>query len=136
MSGGDGNHSGSQPTVGTYLDEIPVTTIDGKTIPAKVIGTDSGGYQGGWVLVRKDLDPEDTAARFAKSYHVRTQALTYLHGFSTFPMPEGSKFLCDKAVVEVHYDPPRSVVGNDAKLSALTDHRQIEQLIVEIGNLR
>jgi iron complex outermembrane recepter protein len=29
VSGGDGNHSGSQPTVGTYLDEIPVTTIDG-----------------------------------------------------------------------------------------------------------
>jgi hypothetical protein len=79
--------------------------------PAKVIGTDSGGYQGGWVLVRKDLDPEDAAARIAKSYHVRTQALTYLHGFSTFPMPEGSKFLCDKAVVEVHYDPPRSVVA-------------------------
>jgi iron complex outermembrane recepter protein len=29
VSGGDGNHSGSEPTVGTYLDEIPVTTIDG-----------------------------------------------------------------------------------------------------------
>jgi iron complex outermembrane recepter protein len=28
-SGQDGNHSGSQPTVGTYLDEQPVTTIDG-----------------------------------------------------------------------------------------------------------
>lgn len=79
--------------------------------PAKVVGSDSGGYQGGWVLVRKDLDPEDTAARIAKAYHVRTQALTYLHGFSTFPMPEEPKFLCDKAVVEVHYDPPRSVVA-------------------------
>src|SRR5207253_9664142 len=29
VSGGDGNHSGSQPSVGTYLDERPVTTIDG-----------------------------------------------------------------------------------------------------------
>jgi outer membrane receptor protein involved in Fe transport len=29
VSGGDGNHSGSQPSVGTYLDEQPVTTIDG-----------------------------------------------------------------------------------------------------------
>ncbi len=29
VSGGDGNHSGSQPTVGTYIDEIPLTTIDG-----------------------------------------------------------------------------------------------------------
>ncbi len=29
VNGGDGNHSGSQPTVGTYLDEMPVTTIDG-----------------------------------------------------------------------------------------------------------
>jgi iron complex outermembrane recepter protein len=29
VSGGDGNHSGSQPGVGTYLDEQPVTTIDG-----------------------------------------------------------------------------------------------------------
>src|SRR6202789_455869 len=28
-SGQDGNHSGSQPTVGTYFDEQPVTTIDG-----------------------------------------------------------------------------------------------------------
>jgi iron complex outermembrane receptor protein len=28
-SGGEGNHSGPQPTVGTYLDEEPVTTIDG-----------------------------------------------------------------------------------------------------------
>src|SRR5665213_1626575 len=29
VSGGDGNHSGSQPGVGTYFDEQPVTTIDG-----------------------------------------------------------------------------------------------------------
>lgn len=29
VTGGDGNHSGSQPSVGTYLDEQPVTTIDG-----------------------------------------------------------------------------------------------------------
>src|ERR1700727_137112 len=28
-SGGDGNHSGSQPSVGMYLDEQPITTIDG-----------------------------------------------------------------------------------------------------------
>ncbi len=28
-SGGDGNHSGSQPSVGMYLDEQPVTTIAG-----------------------------------------------------------------------------------------------------------
>ena len=28
-SGGDGNHSGSQPSVGTYLDEQPVTMIQG-----------------------------------------------------------------------------------------------------------
>ena len=28
-TGGDGNHSGSQPSVGTYLDEQPVTTIGG-----------------------------------------------------------------------------------------------------------
>jgi iron complex outermembrane recepter protein len=29
VSGQDGNHSGSQPSVGTYFDEQPVTTIDG-----------------------------------------------------------------------------------------------------------
>ncbi len=29
VSGGDGNHSGSQPSVGTYLDEQPITTIQG-----------------------------------------------------------------------------------------------------------
>jgi outer membrane receptor protein involved in Fe transport len=28
-NGGDGNHSGSQPSVGTYLDEQPITTIAG-----------------------------------------------------------------------------------------------------------
>jgi Outer membrane receptor proteins, mostly Fe transport len=28
-SGGDGNHSGSQPSVGIYLDEQPITTIQG-----------------------------------------------------------------------------------------------------------
>jgi iron complex outermembrane recepter protein len=28
-SGGDGNHSGSQPSVGTYLDEQPITTNQG-----------------------------------------------------------------------------------------------------------
>ena len=28
-SGGDGNHSGSSPSVGTYLDEQPITTITG-----------------------------------------------------------------------------------------------------------
>jgi iron complex outermembrane recepter protein len=28
-SGGDGNHSGSQPSVGVYLDEEPITTIQG-----------------------------------------------------------------------------------------------------------
>ncbi|MEO8741692.1 MAG: TonB-dependent receptor [Lysobacteraceae bacterium] len=28
-SGGDGNHSGSQPSVGMYLDEQPITTIEG-----------------------------------------------------------------------------------------------------------
>ena len=29
VSGGDGNHSGSEPSVGIYLDEQPVTTITG-----------------------------------------------------------------------------------------------------------
>ena len=29
VSGGDGNHSGSQPSVGVYLDEQPITTIQG-----------------------------------------------------------------------------------------------------------
>ena len=28
-SGGDGKHSGSQPSVGMYLDEQPITTIQG-----------------------------------------------------------------------------------------------------------
>jgi iron complex outermembrane receptor protein len=29
VNGGDGNHSGSQPSVGTYLDEQPISTIQG-----------------------------------------------------------------------------------------------------------
>jgi hypothetical protein len=80
--------------------------------PARVGGVDDGGgFQGGWVLVRKDLVPEEVAARIGATYHVRTQALAYVHGFSTFPMPEGSKFLCDKAIVEVHYDPVQNVAA-------------------------
>lgn len=77
--------------------------------PAKVL--DAGGNQGGWVLVRQDLSVQDTAARIAATYHVRTQPLTYLHGFSTYPVPQGIKFLCDKAVAEVHVDPPHAVAG-------------------------
>ena len=75
------------------------------------MGSDSGGYQGGWVLVRKDLDPEDTATRIAKTYHVATRSLTYVHGFSTYPVPQEPKFLCDKALVEVHYDPPKAIAA-------------------------
>jgi iron complex outermembrane receptor protein len=29
VSGQDGNHSATQPSVGTYIDELPITTIDG-----------------------------------------------------------------------------------------------------------
>jgi hypothetical protein len=79
--------------------------------PARVVGADSGGYPGGWILVARDQDPEETAVRIARTYHVRTQSLSYLHGFSTFPVPQGPKFLCDRAVVEVHYDPPQGVAA-------------------------
>jgi hypothetical protein len=71
--------------------------------PAKVVGVNSVDNQGGWILVRDNQSAEDTAARIAATYHVRTQPLTYLHGFSTYPMPQEPKFLCDKAIVEVHY---------------------------------
>jgi len=80
--------------------------------PAKVFGTYSrDNAQGGWVVVREDRSPEDTAARIAANYHVRTQALTYLHGFSTYPVPQEPKFLCDKAVLEVHYAAPSAGVA-------------------------
>jgi hypothetical protein len=78
--------------------------------PARVVG-DPGGTQGGWVLVRGDQPVADTAARVATTFHVRTQSLTYVHGFSTYPVPEGAKFLCDKAIAEVHYAPSQSVSG-------------------------
>jgi hypothetical protein len=71
--------------------------------PAKVVGTFSRDNQEGWIIVRADRSAEDTAARIAASYHVRTQPLSYVHGFSTYPVPQDPKFLCDKAVVEVHY---------------------------------
>jgi hypothetical protein len=71
--------------------------------PAKVVGAFSRDNQEGWVIVRADRSAEDTAARIAASYHVRTQPLSYVHGFSTYPVPQNPKFLCDKAVVEVHY---------------------------------
>lgn len=78
---------------------------------AKVVGINSVNRQGGWVLVREDRSAEDTAARIAAAYHVRTQSLSYLHGFSTYPVPDDPKFLCDKAIVEVHYAPSPSIVG-------------------------
>jgi hypothetical protein len=79
--------------------------------PAKVVGTNSLNSQGGWVLVREDRSTEDTAARIAAAYHVRTQSLTYVHGFNTYPVPDDPKFLCDKAVVEVHYAAPQAAPG-------------------------
>ena len=79
--------------------------------PAKVVGTNARDSQGGWVLVSADQSPADVAERIAAKYHVRTQALTYLHGFSTFPVPDDPKFFCDKSVVEVHYAPQQSLAG-------------------------
>ena len=78
--------------------------------PAKVVGN-SRNTEGGWVIVRQDRSSEETAARIAKAYHVRTQPLSYLHGFSTYPMPQEPNFLCDKAVVEVHYAAPRGIAA-------------------------
>jgi len=78
---------------------------------ATVVGANSINGQGGWVLVREDRSAEDTAARIAATYHVRTQSLTYLHGFSTYPVPDNPKFLCDTAIVEVHYAPAQSIAG-------------------------
>ena len=37
-SGNDGNHSGSLPTVGIYVDETPITTIGGALGPPKIYG--------------------------------------------------------------------------------------------------
>jgi hypothetical protein len=71
--------------------------------PAKVVGGFSRDDREGWVIVREDRSAEDTAARIAATYHVRTEPLSYLHGFSTYPVPQDPKFLCDKAVVAVHY---------------------------------
>jgi hypothetical protein len=79
--------------------------------PAKVVGANSVDNQGGWILVRDDRSAEDTAARIATTYHVRTQSLTYLHGFSTYPVPQEPKFLCDKAIVEVHYAPYQGIAA-------------------------
>ena len=72
--------------------------------PAKVVGGPPLAKQSGWVIVRDDRSVRDTAERIATDYHVRTQPLTYVHGFSMYPVPNEAKFLCDKAVVEVHYD--------------------------------
>lgn len=72
--------------------------------PAKVVGA-IAPQQEGWIIVRDDRSTEETAARIAASYHVRTQTLTYVHGFSTYPVPQDPKLLCDKAVSEVHYAP-------------------------------
>lgn len=74
--------------------------------PARVIGVNSrDNAHGGWVIVRETESAEDTAARVAAAYHVRTRTLLYLHGFSTYPVPQEPKFLCEKGIVEVHYAP-------------------------------
>ena len=72
--------------------------------PAKVLGGPPVAKQSGWVVVRDDRSVKDTAERIATDYHVRTQPLTYVHGFSMYPVPTEAKFLCDMALVEVHYD--------------------------------
>jgi hypothetical protein len=72
--------------------------------PARLVGGPPVAKQSGWVVVREDRSVQDTAARIATEYHVRTQPLTYVHGFSMYPVPNEPKFLCDKALVEVHYD--------------------------------
>ena len=72
--------------------------------PVKVLGGPPVAKQSGWVVVRDDRSVPETAERIAKDYHVRTQSLTYVHGFSMYPVPTEPKFLCDKALVEVHYD--------------------------------
>ena len=77
--------------------------------PAQVVGTNSLNGQGGWVLVREDRSVEDAAVRIAAAYHVRTQSLTYVHGFSTYPVPGDPQFLCDNAVAEVHYAAPQGL---------------------------
>ena len=79
--------------------------------PATVVGTDARDGQGGWVLIREDRSAEDTAARLAAEYHVRTQPLMYLHGFSLYPVPQDPKFLCEKALVELHYAAPPAVAA-------------------------
>ncbi|MBS0377034.1 MAG: hypothetical protein JSS29_01000 [Proteobacteria bacterium] len=101
----------SKGTIGRALMAIGAVTLGGCAHhhavmcpnPAKVIGTKSGNNQEGWVLVRDDRSADETAERIATTYHVRTQPLSYVHGFSTFPVPTEQKFLCDKALVEVHY---------------------------------
>lgn len=79
--------------------------------PATVIGTNSINNQGGWVVVRDDRSADEAATRIAAAYHIRTQTLTYVHGFSTYPVPDDPKFLCDKAVLEVHYAVPQTNRG-------------------------
>jgi hypothetical protein len=79
--------------------------------PAKLVGTNSRDSQEAWVIVRADRSVPETATRIAATYHVRTQPLTYVHGFSLYPVPEGSALLCDKAVVEIHYAAPQAVAA-------------------------
>jgi hypothetical protein len=59
--------------------------------------------QEGRVVVRDDWSAQDGAVCIATTYHVRTQPLSYLYGCSTYAVLQDPKFLCDKAVTEVHY---------------------------------
>jgi iron complex outermembrane receptor protein len=83
-SGGDGNHSGSQPSVGMYLDEQPITTIQG-ALDIQMYDIDrvealagpqgtlyGASSQSGTVrIITKKPDP----SRFASSYSVEANAI-------------------------------------------------------------
>ena len=104
-SGGDGNHSGSQPSVGMYLDEQPITTIQGALdihmydidrveALAGPQGTLYGASsQAGTVrIITKKPDPSGYAAGFA----VEANAIDgggighVLEGFVNLPINSGS----------------------------------------------
>jgi len=147
VSGQDGNHSASQPTVGTYLDEQPVTTIDG-TVDIHVYdiarievlegpqGTLYGASsEAGTVrIITNKPDP----TKFEASYDVSGQAIynggvgSVVEGFVNIPI---SSILAVRIVGWDEHDPGyiSNVAGTNANAGIINGQRTLDPWTATTG---
>ncbi|MGO8828614.1 MAG: TonB-dependent receptor [Steroidobacteraceae bacterium] len=140
VSGQDGNHSASQPSVGTYFDEQPVTTIDG-TVDMHIYdiarievlegpqGTLYGASSEAGTIRIISNKPDPT--KFEASYDVSGQAIynggvgSVVEGFVNVPI---SPFLAVRIVGWDEHDPGyiSNVAGTDANAGIVNGQRTLD----------